>query len=342
MLVFSVGLPGPTVEWCDAVLARIVERAFGSVERIDANRLSEIGLGVLRAASSHFVVSSRRPTARIGAAVGAAGRRTILVLDNPLVALHQLVTRDGVGMVDAVRAVASGCASMVEFTNAPGALLLDASTEPFDPERAATAIIRYLELELPAGEIAEIARRHDDWMTNCQLISPAAWWAELDERDRRLASGAIEGYTKYFAGEALSGMIWEPDLFRIEAERQAAGSLQTLRSVDITGRSRCLISGPSVMLPSGSWAAHFTVALSSEAAEMGYLVEISAGLPLTSTRIEPHSGPHVELTLDFTTDTSLEAPVEIRIWNERAAFDGELILGPVTLTPRQNSDATDK
>ena len=31
----------------------------------------------------------------------------------------------------------------------------------------------------------------------------------------------------------------------------------------------------------------------------------------------------------------LERPIEIRVWNERAAFDGQLTLGYVTLTPSE-------
>src|SRR5438876_184333 len=29
MIFFSIGLPGPLVEWCDAVIARLVEHSYG-------------------------------------------------------------------------------------------------------------------------------------------------------------------------------------------------------------------------------------------------------------------------------------------------------------------------
>jgi len=333
MIVFSVGLPGRFAEWCDAVLARMVECALGSVERIDANRLSEFGRGAMRARSPHRVIASRKPTARIGMAIADANRNCILALDDPYSALHQSVEQGGMDMVDAVRAIACGCASIVEFTRIPRTLVLNGMAEPCDPEQAAMAISRYLGLELTAADLAAVTNGLDDLRPNADPVSQEKWWADLNERDRQMAIGAFGSYARYLNGEALNDVIWEPDLLYITAELQENRSLPALRSADITGRPRCLISGPAISLPSGTWSAKLPVMLSPEAAELGYLVEIAAGLPLTSTRIGAHAGRHVELTLQFTTDNSVEDPLEIRIWNERSAFDGELALGPMTLTP---------
>jgi hypothetical protein len=43
-----------------------------------------------------------------------------------------------------------------------------------------------------------------------------------------------------------------------------------------------------------------------------------------------------EAAVSFIVDEATEQPISLRINNERAAFEGRLVLGSVTLTPQEN------
>jgi hypothetical protein len=55
---------------------------------------------------------------------------------------------------------------------------------------------------------------------------------------------------------------------------------------------------------------------------------------LAHTRISPTTEQIIETDLSFVIDQLADQPVQIRIVNERAAFDGRLALGYVTIAPQ--------
>ena len=67
---------------------------------------------------------------------------------------------------------------------------------------------------------------------------------------------------------------------------------------------------------------------------MTYIVEAFAGTQLAHTRIDPGNERIFQANLHFSIDAALDHPVQIRIHNERAAFDGRLALGYVTMMPQ--------
>ena len=69
---------------------------------------------------------------------------------------------------------------------------------------------------------------------------------------------------------------------------------------------------------------------------MDYVVEVFAGTRLAHVRLEPGNERVIEVNLHFAIDASVDHPVQVRIYNERAAFDGRMALGYVTVTPHAN------
>ena len=63
-----------------------------------------------------------------------------------------------------------------------------------------------------------------------------------------------------------------------------------------------------------------------------YSGDIFAGASLAHTGIEATGEQVTEIRLDFTIANSANQPLQIRIYNTRAAFDGRLALGYVALT----------
>jgi hypothetical protein len=155
------------------------------------------------------------------------------------------------------------------------------------------------------------------------------------DTDDDLVSGALAPYVRFFGrGGDLEPVVWAPDLFF--ATQNAADGLRVPArgAIDITGRARFLIFGPYINLAPGSWVATVALGFSAETSGMSFVIEIAAGTPLTHARVQPVGEQVIETNLSFTIPPSTDCPVEIRVVNERAAFDGRIALGHVRLAPR--------
>src|SRR5438477_1653751 len=126
MIFFAIGLPGPVVEWCDAVIARLVEHSYGPADIVSANTLEELGLALIKSPQSRFIVASRVPSEELRTVLADHNTRYIVALDDPRAALQNLVTRHGLDPIAATRAVAGSCASLLNYTMTSDALVLRA------------------------------------------------------------------------------------------------------------------------------------------------------------------------------------------------------------------------
>lgn len=334
MIFFSVGLPGHYAEWCDAVILRLARHALGSVEVVSLNTLEELALAMIRTGASHFVVCSRQPGGGLQTALMQAGKRFIAVLDEPRTALRDLALQPGYELVGATRAVASSCAAMLGYSCLPGALALTAGADGQDPRAIASAIARHLELDVSEADIDRIICGLKEEGIAPWRRKDNAWWDSLEEREQALVNGALSAYVEHFAGGELDKITWERELFFMSEDPPSPQPIPATHPVDITGRVRFLIYGPYIKLPPGSWSASIIFGFSPEAAGMTYIVEAFAGVQLTHTRIELGSERIFEANLHFSIDAALDHPLQIRIHNERPAFDGRLALGYVTMTPQ--------
>jgi hypothetical protein len=334
MILFSIGLPGRLAEWCDAIIFRLARRSLGSVELVSLNTLEELASAMIKTGASHFVVCSRQPGGGVQTALAQAARRFIAVLDEPRAALRDLATQPGFDLVTTTRAVASSCASILSCAAMPEALVLSGVKHGHDLVSTATKIARHLELDVGEDEIQTIVAALRDEGIVPQPVENDAWWDSLEETQQALVNGALGGYVDYFAGGGLGKITWERELFFISEEPATHEPLPASRPVDITGRIRFLVYGPFINLPPGSWSASVILGFSPEAAGMSYIIEVFAGVQLTHTRIEPGDERIFEANLHFSLDSAVDQPVQIRIHNQRPAFDGRLALGYVTMTPQ--------
>jgi hypothetical protein len=334
MNVFSVGLSGQFAEWCDAVALLIARHSFGEVELLSANTLEEVACEVIRTRSTNCVITAREPSARLCSVIGESKGGFILALDDPRIALGQLMLGRGASLVDALGAVARGCASAVSLAKLQRPLILIAEHTRANPHAAVVAMAQYFSLNLTADELFELAAHRTLPQFDDDPTPYEEWWRSLDARSLAIADGALGAYFGGFDRGALGPITWERDLFYCaEGPRGNTRSL-ALDPVDITGRPRCLISGPSITLPAGDWRATVALNLSPEATEMSFMVEVVAGSQLASARIEPGTQTAPEIVLEFTIDAALGQPIDIHVSNERAAFDGTLALRHVMLSPR--------
>jgi hypothetical protein len=327
MIFFSVGLPGRFAEWCDALVSQLARHVLGSVEVLSLNTLEELALAMIRTDASHFVVCSRQPGGGVQTALTQAGKRFIAVLDEPRIALRDLALQPGFDLVAATRAVASSCAAMLGYAAFPGALVLTADGEARDPLSIATAIARHLELNVSEPEIRTIICRLKKEGILPGRSADNVWWNSLTEAEKTLVNGALGAYLDYFTGGDLTGITWERELFFVGDQPNE----QATRPIDVTGRARCLIYGPYIMLPPGSWSISILLGFSKEAAEIGYVAEVVAGTHLSRVNLQPEGDGVFEANLTISIEASMDHPVEVRLFSERAGFDGRLALGQVTL-----------
>jgi hypothetical protein len=340
MILFSIGVPSRFTEWCDALIGRLAECSFGSVECIALNTIEELAAAVLKTRASHIVACSRRPVIRLQTEIIEGKRPFLVAIGDPYTALRNLAERGGYDLVEATRAVASSCAAMLALTTAAGALVVSGG-EAANPIEVAAAIADHFELSTSRSEIATIVSELYEAGITPDQVDDSAWWNALSDRQRAVVNGAL---LPYRPAADLRSLVWEPELFFIHHDPRTPTPVPAAGHVDITGRVRFLVYGPYIDLPRGSWSATVVLGFSAEAAGMSFMVEAFAGRQLCCTRVEPLVAQIIEADLQFVIDNSIDQPLQIRIANERAAFHGRLALGLVTVAPKSaiNSETRDR
>jgi hypothetical protein len=335
MIFFSIGLPSPLAEWCDAMIARLMQSAGIPSQIVSANTLEELGLVLIKTEASDFVVASRLPHDGLRRALTENNKHFIVALDDPRAAYCNLVQRHGYDCIAAARAVSGSCVSLLNYAGMGGGLVLRAEEDGREPVRSAEAIARHFALDIEPTEI----RRVVDELAQAG-ISPAssnldACWDRIEASEREVVDGALNAYIEHFAGRGLGTISWARALFVVGDDPQRPAN----QAIDITGRTRNLLFGPYMPLASGTWTAAVVLGFSREAAEMSYGLEFVAGAQCTSlcrTTIQPDGDRVFEATASFMIDETTAQPIALRINNERAAFEGRLVLGSVTLTRQTN------
>jgi hypothetical protein len=169
-------------------------------------------------------------------------------------------------------------------------------------------------------------------------VSENNWQAGFEERERAMVEGALSPYIATASnGADPKPLIWERELFFLFEDPPAPDQVPADRPVDLTGRARVVIYGPGINLPPGAWSANVALGLSAETAGMSFLLEVYAGRQLSYNRIASVGAQVLEVAVPFIVDTVLDRSIEIRVISERAAFDGRLALGQVTLIPQKKA-----
>jgi hypothetical protein len=342
MIFLSIGLPGMFAEWCDALLGQLARRTVGSAEIARVNTLEDLALAAMKTEASHLIASARKPGGSLRKTLSSLNSRFLIALGDPRSAVAELVMRHGMDLPTATRDVASGCASLLAYGALPGSLSIRVDQFQQNPMAVAEAVCKHFGT---AADPAEIAKTLETQSNATIALSPwevDAWWSRLGAAERGLVAGALDAYTHYWANGELKSMTWSRELFFIgDAPHERA-----TRGIDITGRARCLLYGPYIMLPPGSWTALVEIGCSRETAGMSFMVEVFSGSQLGRTTLHAARGGIYDASLGFVVEELVDhvnEALQIRIFNDRAAFDGRLGLGKVTVirqarTPRHDRE----
>jgi hypothetical protein len=329
MILFSVGLLSPFADWCDAAVAQLA-MSLGPAELLGANRVEEFTRAVIGAGSPYLVVGSRM-MGRLQQTLSETNRPFLLALDDPRRSVQHLVEDQGVEFAEAVRLAAWSCASAIACAGTGRALVLHGADAEQDPGGTIAAIADHFGIPIAKADARGLAERLLSNGTQLRASAHQAWRESLDRTQQAILAGAVDPYAPRFRGGELETITWERELFYVDggSDKRVPAS----RPVDVTGVPRFLIFGPYISLPPGSWSATVALGFSKEAQEIAYVIDfVAGGATLTSVRVQPGGRRSVEIDLHFEIDAPLEEPIVLRIANERAAFDGRLALGNVTLS----------
>jgi len=325
--LLSVGVPSRFTEWCDRVITSLAERRLGEVALVRSDAPDALASALIRIGASHFVVSSRQPGYWLRRLLDETGKSLVLVLDDPRPTVANLMATLQIDCAQATRITASSFASVTQCLPFPGALVLLASRDAAQPAATAAAIARHLGLEASEPEVEEIVASLAQKGLTAQ--ADPEWLRNVSEQQMASIDGALSAYIEKFKGQSLRDIIWHRDLFFTDDGKPADGA------IDITGRRRFLIYGPFITLPPGQWIAEVLLAFSQEATELDFVVDANAGSQLAFVNIRPRKDGILPVIFSFEIGEANDSPLEIRVLNERPAFDGKLALVQVRLDAQQ-------
>ena len=377
MIYNIVAFPGRFPEWCEQLLLEFAHAAAApkpsrskrsrsapepqgappEVALIFGDSLAQIGRELLTRQCADAIIVSRQPHSDTCQALKDMGRPFLLALDNPETAVNALMKDHQFTYPHAVRMLAASSASLFQ-------LVLDANALVMRPDRAvdlaatARTIARHFSFQLdgPAMEailacpkMQELAHRVLETpapVTSEQLANrkevPALMAADLVSEDpfgrRRLTpilQGAIEPFWRALQGEKMDDVIWGRELF-FNGDNPAENATSP---VSLTGPSRCLLFGPYLRLPGGSWSCQVVFACNERAVGTQMMADVYAassgavvGSILSRAQFQLSEPGIFEIEFSFSNE-SADLPVEVRLFNTSSALDGHIALGEVRLSP---------
>lgn len=333
MIYCTIGVPSRFSEWCEALLREVVAACSSPPTPFVADSLEQIGHELLVRQGADSIVALRQPQKGALKSLVAAGHPFLLTLDAPNSTVAALMTDYAVPFADAVRKTASCLAALLPAIEAKNALVIKAS-DARSELATARAIAQHFALDIgdealaaaaarcpfrPAAVIPDTARKEP-------LPVPAIF--EPLRRSGPTAAAALEPLWNHITGKPLREIVWNPELFWLG---DATGEMAT-KLVDVTGSSRCLIFGPYIRLLEGPWSCALMLGFSERAVGLRMVADVVAGVPLNHVNFEVDEPGVFEIEFSFV-NSNPDLPVEVRLFGADAAFEGEIMLGPVRLTP---------
>lgn len=342
MIFFSVGLPGRFAGWCDGVITRLANTLGGTVatnlwpsldEMLSLGAqgpvLDHIALTLISAPTTHLVIGSRLPEEGLRNALMKTGTRFVVALDDPRVAVTDILAEIDLELAAATRAVANSCSFLMRYIATPGALMIDANRARADAGGAVMEIARHLDFPIDVAEAAAIADDLERAGLSPHRPDADEVWQRMPDAGRKLIGGALAAYRDFFSGGAIGQIVWSRDLFALVAD-----PTQKPEIIDVSGGARCLLYGPYVHLSPGSWSARVVLGFSQEA--VGHIFQFIAYVAdreLASTSFQPEAEGIRAADINFSLGEATGKGVDLRVLVLSGNAKGQLAFGHVVLTP---------
>lgn len=319
MIFLSIGLPCRFSERCEALLAQLIAAASAQPRLVLAENLQQVGRALLQGNHDNVLIISRQPSRDLAEAFFQ--RPVMLTLDHPHTAAASLIDDHGLSRVEAIRNVANAMVTLQPLLNAECALVLR-------PENPVLPRVVAAHFDLEAQATVPDITQEKLMLAPAEHSEPASPVAKAvyDTIGFIPAEKMLDPIWSWLNGEPLSEIIWGPSLFFLgHAPGAPADS-----PIDITGAARCLVFGPYLRLPAGSWSCGLLLGCAANGTRL--IAEIYAGALLNRATIQLHETGVFEIELSFV-HSDPDQPVEVRLFTAEAAFEGEIVLGQVRMQP---------
>jgi len=347
LLFLCVGLPGRLAEWCDLAAAHLARRLSGPVISRSwpspaemfgyeglSSTLEHIAVSFIETGAAHVVLGARQPDEKLYAALGETGARFVLALDDPRMAVADMLAAPVAEPRQIARAVANSCALVTRYAALPGALRINPAQCWTDARAALAAMADHFGIGLGGSDIEAILA---DLPAMDASAERRQWAADIPEALRKMIDGALAGYAQAFADAGLDRIVWTRELFYLVTD---AGKSPT-EPLDAAGGSRILIYGPYIHLPSGSWNAQIVLGFSPEAAGYAFTVDVYSDGVLAAATFQPDRAGVYTSDLSFSLNEARPQGVEVRVTVASNDAKGHVAFGQVVLRPLAVRHAAD-
>jgi hypothetical protein len=321
MILFSLGPYGPFAAWWDSAIPRIAEIGLGPVTVVVADAPEELAGHLIRSATAHLVVVSRRPSPRLRALLVGSGAPLLVGFGDPREGLFELVVGHGHDVRMATQILADSCAAAMICAGMPRALIVSAGAARQNATDVLGRITQFCGLSV-APEAAGIGAPPGP------SASAQEWWDALDPDERNIADGALRSYETWLTGHAFGEITWDRRLFRCAADPARDAGV----AIDIGETPRVLVDGPWIGLAPGRWAASVTLAVSREVNGARFDIAIHPG-PLATGSIICDGRGLGSATLLFSIEPAFGQTIALTVASTAPAPGGRLALGNVVLAP---------
>jgi hypothetical protein len=338
MILLSMGIPGDFAHWCDAVATEMIQRMDSTVRTFEANRLEAIPNSVMKSDAVRAIVQTSKPSGDLRAWLASADIPCLIAMDDPRKSVGYVMDKHQMELAPAIRKVCESCAALSELAGLKTAVTLRSDGAQEQRLKAILGLIRRVCPGVTAAELLQVCEQigreirgtrpgKDRVAHSPGFNSAISWRGRFSERDQTVIDGALGSYSRLFTNDKFEDNTWCRELFLLGDMKSDVATT----AIDLTGRIRCLLFGPYMFLPSGAWCAQVIVGFVKETTNQSFRIEVVLNKVVQARQsIQPSDSGTYEVKIDFTVDNA-DLPIQIRIWNEKAAFDGKLALGGVVV-----------
>ena len=123
-----------------------------------SSALEEAALTLIGTDATHLVIGARHADERLLATLAETDARFVLALDDPRMAVADILAETGAEFCAVTRAVANSCPLLTRFSSLPGALTIVGQGGDSDAAAAVSAMARHLRIIINESEAAEHRR----------------------------------------------------------------------------------------------------------------------------------------------------------------------------------------
>jgi hypothetical protein len=336
MLISLFGTPSELTLAGVRLLQALMQATFGGYQWISAGTAEELATAWSARQQGHALFFADIPDARITTLLAEARAPMVVFLEAPADVVRSLARRRQLTGLPALRFASQSLATLHELAMQETAVIVS-------PEHASAPIPDLLEHLAAHYGIPFTRRTLEDVLSRLQPMPAQATLRLLDlvpplpadapapqpatEFDAELGNRALQGFEPLFAGLPLERQVWPREVF-LTAEPMGA---HLTGPVSLVGGARCFIFGPYFHLPHGRWSACATFSVAHNNSGNALKVDVFTDeVIFEGACVLPTRGTF-QLTVVFEVSEP-RLPVQLRLFNERGAIEGEVDLQHVAVT----------